>query len=72
MKNSTDNEMTLDEIAKIMGITKQRIRQIEQTALKKLKNPKFSAGPTKEKPGPILPTNAKEPDIEVIASYPLP
>lgn len=34
--------MTLEEIAKIMGISKERIRQIEKQALKKLKHPKVS------------------------------
>lgn len=34
--------MTLDEIANILGITRERVRQIEQMALKKLKHPKVS------------------------------
>ena len=42
MEKKPTGEMTLDEIAKMMGITRERVRQIEQIALKKLKNPKFS------------------------------
>lgn len=34
--------MTLSEIANILGITKERVRQIEQMALKKLRHPKVS------------------------------
>lgn len=34
--------MTLNEIANILGITKERVRQIEQMALKKLRHPKVS------------------------------
>ncbi len=34
--------MTLSEIADILGITRERVRQIEHTALKKLKHPKIS------------------------------
>jgi len=37
-----DNSMTLKEIAKILGITKERVRQIEKRALKKLKSPILS------------------------------
>jgi len=36
------SDMTLEEIAKMMGITKERVRQIEQMAIKKLKHPKVS------------------------------
>jgi RNA polymerase primary sigma factor len=32
---------TLEEIAKRLGVTRERVRQIEQQALKKLKHPKF-------------------------------
>ena len=32
---------TLEEIAKVLGVTRERVRQIEQQALKKLKHPKF-------------------------------
>jgi len=35
-------DMTLEEIAKMMGITRERVRQIEQMAIKKLKHPKAS------------------------------
>jgi len=42
MTTTTKNgEYTLEEIAKIMGITKERVRQIEAQALKKLKHPKL-------------------------------
>jgi RNA polymerase primary sigma factor len=34
-------EHTLEEIAGKLGITRERVRQIEQQALKKLKHPKF-------------------------------
>ena len=32
----TDNTLTLEEVGKSMGLTRERIRQIEQKALKKL------------------------------------
>lgn len=32
-----DAEMTLEEIGKELGVTKERVRQIEQEALKKFK-----------------------------------
>ncbi len=32
---------TLQEIAEIMGITRERVRQIETQALKKLKHPRY-------------------------------
>ena len=35
-------DFTLEEIVKIMGITRERVRQIEQMAIKKLKYPKAS------------------------------
>jgi DNA-directed RNA polymerase sigma subunit (sigma70/sigma32) len=35
-------EYTLEEIAKKLGITRERVRQIERVALKKLKSPKVS------------------------------
>jgi len=38
-----NNSMTLNEIASIIGVTKERLRQIEKIALKKIKNPKISA-----------------------------
>ena len=41
MKTS-DNSYTLQEIAQKLGISRERVRQIEQTALKKLKHPKVS------------------------------
>jgi RNA polymerase primary sigma factor len=36
----TGMEMTLEEIGKTFGLTRERIRQIEGSALKKLKNPR--------------------------------
>jgi RNA polymerase primary sigma factor len=36
------SDYTLDEIAKRLGVTRERVRQIERTALKKLKSPKVS------------------------------
>lgn len=36
-KTTNNGEFTLDEIAKILGITKERVRQIEAQALKKRK-----------------------------------
>ena len=40
MKLIKNGEYTLDEIAKILGITRERVRQIEAQALKKLRSPK--------------------------------
>jgi DNA-directed RNA polymerase sigma subunit (sigma70/sigma32) len=37
--NNYGDEMTLEEISLKMGITKERVRQIEQNALSKLQNP---------------------------------
>lgn len=34
--------MTLEEVGKIFNITRERVRQIEQSALKKLRNPKIN------------------------------
>jgi len=36
------SEYTLEEIAKILGMTRERVRQIERNALKKLKHPEVS------------------------------
>jgi RNA polymerase primary sigma factor len=33
--------LSLEEIAKTMGITRERVRQIETSAIKKIKNPKI-------------------------------
>lgn len=35
-----NGDYTLEEIAKKLGITRERVRQIEAQALKKLKSPK--------------------------------
>ena len=35
-------EYTLDEIAKKLGVTRERVRQLERSALKKLKHPEIS------------------------------
>ena len=35
-------DYTLEEIAKTLGITRERVRQIEQMAIKKLKHPNIS------------------------------
>lgn len=35
-----DSTFTLEEIAKLLGITRERVRQIEASAIKKLKHPK--------------------------------
>lgn len=40
MKIVANGDYTLEEIAKILGITRGRVRQIESQALKKLKLPK--------------------------------
>jgi len=34
--------MTLEEVAKVMGVTRERIRQIEAKAIRKLQHPKRS------------------------------
>ena len=34
-------DYTLQEIADVIGVTRERVRQIEVTALKKLRHPKF-------------------------------
>lgn len=42
MTQISGSEYSLEEIAKALGITRERVRQIEQMTLKKLKHPKFS------------------------------
>ena len=39
--NIYDYDFTLEEIGDILQITRERVRQIEQSALKKLKHPKI-------------------------------
>ena len=41
-ERSYHSDYTLDEIAKILGITRERVRQIERSAMKKLKHPEIS------------------------------
>ncbi len=41
MKSIKSGDYTLEEIAIILGITRERVRQIETQALKKLKSPKI-------------------------------
>jgi len=38
-KNCPGREFTLEEIAQLMGVTRERVRQIEFRALKKLRHP---------------------------------
>jgi len=40
IKLCSRGEYTLEEIAQKLGITRERVRQIEQNALKKLRNPR--------------------------------
>ena len=37
--NSPGRQLTLEEIGKIMGVTRERVRQIEAHALRKLRHP---------------------------------
>lgn len=37
--NSPGRQLTLEEIGKIMGVTRERVRQIEALALRKLRHP---------------------------------
>ena len=37
-----DDEHTLEEVGQIIGVTRERIRQIEATALKRLRHPRHS------------------------------
>ena len=37
-----NGDMTLDEIARMLGISKERVRQIETAALRKLKRPEVA------------------------------
>ena len=41
MKSIKNGDYTLEEIATMLGITRERVRQIETQALKKLKSPKI-------------------------------
>jgi hypothetical protein len=42
LKDYGSSSMTLEEIGLILGITRERVRQIEASALKKLKHPKYA------------------------------
>jgi len=42
METTKGREYTLEEIAQILGITCERVRQIEMQALRKLRSPKVS------------------------------
>ena len=42
METTKGREYTLEEIAQILGITRERVRQIEMQALRKLRSPKVS------------------------------
>lgn len=42
LKHYGNSAMTLEEIGLVLGITRERVRQIEATALKKLKHPRFA------------------------------
>ena len=42
-RNSLDG-LSLDEIGTLLGITRERVRQIEASAIKKLKHPKVAIG----------------------------
>ncbi len=37
-----DSDFTLEEIGKILNVTRERVRQIETQAIKKIKHPKFA------------------------------
>ena len=39
MKHHTGDVMTLEEISEIMHVTRERVRQVEVSALKKIKHP---------------------------------
>ena len=41
MKSIKSGDYTLEEIAKMLGITREWVRQIETLALKKLKSPQI-------------------------------
>ena len=38
-ENSPGRQLTLEEIGKVMGVTRERVRQLEAHALRKLRHP---------------------------------
>ena len=42
LKQYGSSSMTLEEIGLVLGLTRERVRQIEASALKKLKHPKYA------------------------------
>ena len=42
LKHYGSSAMTLEEISLVLGITRERVRQIEASALKKLKHPRHA------------------------------
>ena len=41
-KNCPGRQLTLEEVGKVMGVTRERVRQIEAAALRKLRHPSRS------------------------------
>jgi len=39
---AVNSEMSLEEIAEVLGISRERVRQIEQQALRKIRSPHIS------------------------------
>lgn len=42
MKQTPKSDMTLEEISKYLGVSRERVRQIEKSAINKLKHPNIS------------------------------
>lgn len=60
--NEERGGMTLEEVGKVLGITRERVRQIEVAALKKLRRPAIRAGLM---PDHLKPTLEREVDPDV-------